>query len=134
MKTGITLWTMIAALAGGAALWAAESPPSAMGRMVVFVSPYCDTCRKFEAEVADRYSKTDIGQRLPMVLVDTFDPPADFAERARYVAFTPCMVVENPDGKEVARIRGYRGDEFFWGELDSIVRKLDASATLSRQH
>ena len=48
---------------------------------------------------------------------------------------TPTFVLVH-EGEEVGRLRGYPGDQFFWGLLGGMLERLpaqaDASATLER--
>ena len=41
---------------------------------------------------------------------------------------TPLFVLVDR-GHEIGRIRGYPGEDFFWGLLGALMKKLDASAT-----
>ncbi|MBF0624188.1 MAG: hypothetical protein HQL82_05215 [Magnetococcales bacterium] len=99
----------------------AEEP---LGRLLVFVNPVCQYCEAFEREVGRIYAKTPLGERLPIVRVDTLDPPEQYAAQASRVSFTPTFIVVTPDGHEQAVFRGYRGEEFFWSELERVARRL----------
>ncbi len=94
----------------------------------MFTRAGCEWCAAFEREIAPVYGKTDEGQRAPLRRVD-FDAarPADltFIEVER---LTPLFVlIEN--GREIGRIRGYPGEDHFWGLLDALIEKLDKSGT-----
>src|ERR1035437_9590844 len=41
---------------------------------------------------------------------------------------TPLFVLVDR-GREIGRIRGYPGEDHFWGQLGVLMKKLDASAT-----
>ncbi len=41
---------------------------------------------------------------------------------------TPLFVLIDR-GREIGRIRGYPGEDYFWGLLGVLMEKLDASAT-----
>ena len=50
-------------------------------------------------------------------------------ERSFHLAIetVPTLIrVEN--GREIGRIRGYPGEDFFWGLLGELIKELDASA------
>ncbi|HWC91653.1 MAG TPA: thioredoxin, partial [Pseudolabrys sp.] len=84
--------------------------------LVMFTRAGCEWCAAFEREIAPVYGKTDEGRRAPLRRVD-FDAarPADlaFIEVER---LTPLFVlIEN--GREIGRIRGYPGEDHFWGLL-----------------
>lgn len=88
----------------------------------------CAWCETFDREIAPIYGKTEEGLRAPLRRVDTAQPvPPDLAfivtER-----LTPLFVLVDR-GREIGRIRGYPGEDFFWGLLDVLMKKLDAPAT-----
>jgi len=87
----------------------------------------CVWCEAFDRDIAPIYSKTEEGLRAPLRRVDTARPvPPDlaFIETER---LTPLFVLVDR-GREIGRIRGYPGEDFFWGLLGALVKKLDASA------
>ncbi len=61
-----------------------------------------------------------------------FNPDHSLVEQSRSgvalaarILYTPTFVVAE-NGREVGRIEGYPGEDFFWGRLDSLMRKLPA--------
>ena len=79
----------------------------------------CHYCQKWDHEIADIYPKTDEGKRAPLRRVNIRDLPNDLDFASRPV-FTPTFVlVEN--GKELGRIEGYAGDEFFWFLIGKLL-------------
>ena len=85
---------------------------------------------RFDAEVGKIYPKTDEAARAPLRRVDINGPrPADLAE-IDFGAFTPTFVLVD-GGHERGRIRGYPGEESFYGMLDSMLRDLDSAKTAS---
>ena len=90
--------------------------------LIMFEQQGCVWCQKWDREIGGAYANTEEGKRAPLRRVDR-PLPADLAgiptER-----FTPTFVLVE-DGEEVARIRGYPGDEFFWFLLDEMLAKLD---------
>ena len=94
--------------------------------LVMFERAGCAWCETFNREIAPIYPKTDEGLRAPLRRVDTEKPvPPDlaFIESERS---TPVFVLIDR-GREIGRIRGYPGEDFFWGLLGELMRKLDAS-------
>lgn len=72
----------------------------------------CYYCQKWEAEIGPIYEKTEESQRAPLRKVDLRHLPDDIEFSSRPV-FTPTFIlVEN--GKELGRIEGYAGEDFFW--------------------
>ena len=83
--------------------------------------PYCD---RFNAEIAEAYPKTTEGKTAPLRRVDAHDPwPSDLAD-IKPENRTPTFILIN-DGKEVDRMYGYNGDEFFWFLLNEMLQKLE---------
>ncbi len=94
----------------------------------MFEQAGCEWCEAFDREIAPIYGKTDEGKRAPLRRVDiSQDLPPDLAfihaER-----ITPLFVLIDK-GREIGRIRGYPGEDNFWGLLGVLVKKLDAAET-----
>jgi thioredoxin-related protein len=104
-------------------LWA--SNPSNAAELVMIERQGCVWCARFDAEIAPAYPRTDEGKRAPLRRVDITQAwPADLAGVASE-HFTPSFILVD-DGREVGRIRGYPGNEFFLYLLGGILAKLDA--------
>jgi hypothetical protein len=85
--------------------------------------PGCGWCLRWNREIAPVYPKTPEGRLAPLRRVDVTAPwPADLAgiPGDRY---TPTFIVID-NGVEVARLRGYPGDNFFWPLLEEMLAKL----------
>ncbi|WP_349360541.1 transcriptional regulator [Stappia sp.] len=92
--------------------------------LVMFEQKACEWCARWDAEIAPIYPKTEEGRRAPLRRVDIHNPmPQDLAWMRREV-FTPSFALI-VDGREVGRIRGYPGEDFFWGLLAEMIEKLD---------
>ncbi|UEM19155.1 transcriptional regulator [Skermanella mucosa] len=118
---------MAAASAGAAELRAAE--------LVMMEQPGCVWCKRFNEEVAPQYGKTREGQLAPLRRVDITEPwPEDLAAVAPE-RLTPTFVLVH-EGRELDRLRGYPGDDFFWGLLGRMLEKVpghgDTSSTPER--
>ncbi len=100
---------------------------SVAAELVYFYAIGCPVCAKWNREVGTIYNKTDEAKRLPLRRQDKNKKrPADLAF-IRGIVFTPTFVLVEK-GKEVGRIIGYVNDYFFWGQVDSLIKKLDATA------
>ncbi|MEO5364831.1 MAG: thioredoxin family protein [Magnetococcus sp. WYHC-3] len=95
-----------------------------LGRLLFFSSPACHYCGRFAKEIGQAYPQTDEGRLLPLVEVDSRDPPEEWKSIAASVTFTPTLVVLDNKNRERARFRGYKGDQFFWWELTNIIEML----------
>lgn len=102
--------------------------PAVAAELVMLERPGCVWCARFNAEIAPAYPKTDEGKRAPLRRVDiTGQWPADL-EGIPSEQFTPTFILVE-EGKEIGRIRGYPGSEFFWYLLGDVLAKLDASTS-----
>lgn len=91
--------------------------------LLMFEEQGCVWCRRWDAEVGVAYPKTPEGRRAPLRRVDIHGPkPADIALTAPVRATPTFVLVEN--GREIGRITGYPGADFFWGLLEQILAKL----------
>ena len=75
----------------------------------------CYWCAKWNEEIAHIYPNTEEGRAAPLKRYDLKSETPD-VEFVRPVHFTPTFIlVEN--GREVGRMEGYPGEDFFWGLL-----------------
>lgn len=96
--------------------------------LVMFEQAGCTWCELFDREIAPIYPKTTEGQRAPLRRVDidhTLPPDLTFIEMERLAPLF--VLIEN--GHEIGRIRGYPGEDNFWGLLGALIKKLDATGT-----
>lgn len=122
--------SLVAALV--AAVMAAGALSARAAELVMFEDAGCIWCARFNAEIAPIYPKTEEGRRAPLRRVESGKTlPADlsFIETER---FTPLFVLVE-QGREVGRIRGYPGEDHFWGLLGILIKKLDIAGTGSEQ-
>ncbi|MBF0455611.1 MAG: thioredoxin fold domain-containing protein [Magnetococcales bacterium] len=94
-----------------------------IGRLIVFTSAYCPYCEAFMRDVGGVYGKTTVGKHFPMTQVDSHDPPKAFEELSWTIRFFPTFLVLDKEGKRLALFRGYRGEEFFWGDMERLMNK-----------
>ena len=114
-----------AALLGGMFV-ASTSISAKAAELVMFEQAGCVWCAAFDREIAPVYGKTDEGRRAPLRRVDMDRPlPPDLAF-IQAERLTPLFVLVDK-GREIGRIRGYPGDDHFWGLLGALVKKLDAA-------
>ena len=100
--------------------------------LVMFEQAGCTWCEAFDREIAPIYPKTTEGQRAPLrrVNIDRSLPPdLAFIELERLAPLF--VLVQN--GHEIGRIRGYPGEDNFWGLLGVLIKKLDATGTSGEQ-
>ncbi|MDH5797028.1 MAG: hypothetical protein OEZ19_00570 [Paracoccaceae bacterium] len=99
----------------------ALSAPAWALELVMVEQDGCFWCARWDRDVADIYPKTAEGQSAPLRRMDLHDDiPADLSFAAP-LTFTPTFVLVD-DGREVARIEGYPGEDFFWGLLARMLQ------------
>ena len=96
--------------------------------LVMFEQDGCVWCETFNREIASIYPKTAEGQRAPLrrVNIDGSVPP-DLAFITVEKLAPLFVLVDN--GYEIGRIRGYPGEDNFWGLLGVLIKKLDSVGT-----
>lgn len=97
---------------------------SRAAELVMFEQAGCVWCARWNAEIAPAYAKTEEGSIAPLRRIDIHEPLPDDLAGIRVERFTPTFVLVD-NGKEIGRMRGYTGDEFFWYLLDEMLAKLD---------
>lgn len=118
----LKLFSNIALL--GAMAVALTTFPARAAELVMFEQAGCVWCKTFDREIAPVYGKTEEGQRAPLRRVDAdraVPPDLTFIGTER---LTPLFVLVD-NGREIGRIRGYPGEDNFWGLLGMLVKKLD---------
>lgn len=79
----------------------------------------CPYCARWDREVGPAYARSPEGRFAPLVRRFRGSPDAGFLGG---VVFSPTFVVLK-EGKEVGRIVGYAGPDFFWSELSALLNK-----------
>ena len=111
----------------GSLLFFSNLSRSSAAELIMFEQDYCSWCEAWHEEIGGVYHKTAEGKLAPLRRVDIHNPiPAEYSNIEPTV-FTPTFVLWE-DGKELARLRGYPGDEFFWYLLGEMLEKLPNSA------
>lgn len=101
------------------------APPAQAAELLMLERPGCAWCLRWDREIAPIYPKTAESRVAPLRRVDVTAPwPADLDGIAGDV-YTPTFIVVE-DGVEVARLRGYPGEDFFWPLLGEMLEKLPA--------
>ena len=94
--------------------------------LVMFESDICEWCEAWHEEIGPIYPKTAEGRRAPLRTVDIHDPRPDDLAAIEGVRFTPTFVLLDDRGREVGRINGYPGEDFFWGMVGDLIARLPA--------
>jgi thioredoxin-related protein len=111
----------------GATLIALSAADARAAELVMFEQPGCEWCAAFNREIAPVYEKTDEGRRVPLRRVDIMQKSPQDLSFIDVERLTPLFVLVD-QGREIGRIRGYPGEDNFWGLLGALIKKLDATA------
>ena len=88
----------------------------------------CHWCDRWNAEIGPIYPKTEEGNLAPLRRAQINDLPQDLELASRPV-FTPTFILVD-EGREIGRIEGYAGDEFFWFLLAKLLDVLPEKPAL----
>ncbi len=83
----------------------------------------CFWCEAWNKDIAEIYPKTMEGKSAPLRRVDIRTDLDSELDLKRSVHFTPTFLLIE-DGKEINRIEGYPGEDFFWGLLGKMLDQL----------
>lgn len=108
-------------------LLASQSLPASAAQLIMLDEAGCPWCDMWEEEVGVVYHKTPEGKRAPLRRLNIHAPlPKElkFLVKGRY---TPTFILVDR-GREIGRIRGYPGEDFFWGHLAQMLERLPSNA------
>lgn len=83
----------------------------------------CYWCQKWTEEIGHIYPKTAEGRAAPLRRFDLHSETPDVTFERR-VHYTPTFILVT-DGKEIGRIEGHPGADFFWGLLTRLLENAD---------
>lgn len=109
------------------ALAVLAAPHARAAELVMFEQKGCEWCIRWHTEIGPIYPKTGEGRQAPLRRVDIHEPMPDDLAWMKGERFTPSFALIE-DGREIGRIRGYPGEDFFWGLLGQMIEKLKPSA------
>ncbi|WP_417773245.1 transcriptional regulator [Stappia sp.] len=93
--------------------------------LIMFEQRGCEWCARWNAEIGPIYPKSDEGHLAPLRRVDIHAPMPEDLAWMRGERFTPSFALVH-EGVEYGRIRGYPGEDFFWGLLGEMVARFQA--------
>jgi hypothetical protein len=129
MSRSLTRHSLLALLLAFAVIVVSGAAQSARAaELLMFELQGCPWCKLWHKEIGPAYANTPEGQRAPLRIVDVKGPVPDGIALAKPVRSAPTFVlVEN--GREIGRITGYPGADFFWPLLDQLLAKLETPVT-----
>jgi thioredoxin-related protein len=95
--------------------------PSAFAfELIMFRRVGCPWCAAWDREIGPIYAKTEIGQRITLRQLDLDRDSTAALKLASPVRYTPTFVLIDGE-REIARIEGYPGPDFFWARLENMA-------------
>lgn len=96
-------------------------PASAAGVSLILVEESgCVYCAQWNTEVGLEYPLTPEGRSAPLRRIDLAERLPDGIEFKSKPRITPTFVLVK-DGRELSRLEGYPGEDFFWGLLGRML-------------
>jgi hypothetical protein len=120
MRAFVVVVLLVALVAQGAAT-AAE--------LVMYRAPGCPWCAAWDREIGPIYPKTETGRRAPLRMAGIETAKTDHVALQRPVRYSQTFVLVDDGHREIGRIEGYTGEDFFWGLLEQLVLKLPSPDT-----
>jgi thioredoxin-related protein len=108
----------VLALAFGA-IAATPALSSGLHKLVMVEEPGCIYCARWHAEVGPAYANSPEGRFAPLQRVRIGAAEINHLQGLRY---TPTFVLVEGE-REIGRITGYPGADFFWGMLAALLAK-----------
>jgi thioredoxin-related protein len=97
--------------------------------LIMLEQPGCAWCERWHEEIGGAYPKTEEGHIAPVRFVDITETWPEDLDGIEHGHLTPTFVLVDK-GVEVARLRGYPGENFFWPMLSEMFEKLEPSARM----
>jgi Thioredoxin-like domain len=98
---------------------ASAAPAAGRHVLIMFDRDNCPYCKRWHAEIGSHYGRTEEGRFAPLLRRQIAAPAPDFIKDVRY---TPTFVLTDGE-RELGRIVGYSGPDFFWANLSVILAK-----------
>jgi hypothetical protein len=95
-------------------------PAAKAAELVMFWRAGCEYCARFARGIAPIYGRTDEGKAAPLRRVGIHGPIPPDLKSIAVERITPVFVLVE-HGHEIGRIRGYPGDDNFWGLLAGLI-------------
>lgn len=93
----------------------------------MFHSPDCEWCETWDEEIGVGYDKTSESKQAPLRRVNVDDQKTVNGLK-RPIAYTPTFVLMS-GGREVGRITGHPGVDFFYPLLAELLAKAQQPAS-----
>jgi thioredoxin-related protein len=104
------------------------APQADAFELLMFRRVGCPWCAAWDRQIGPIYPKTELGRRIPIHFIDLDERGGPKFKLASPVHYTPTFVLLDED-REIGRIEGYPGEDFFWARLEALVPGDAAEST-----
>lgn len=115
----------LARIATALLIWLAPLGAAAGTELLMVEQPGCAYCARWHEEVGPEYPLTEEGKAAPLRPVQLREPLPEGVVLVSKPVFTPTFVLLR-DGRELGRIEGYPGEDFFWPLLAQMLKDAGA--------
>lgn len=129
-RSGIT-WIIVAVFCLWASLFS-QTAESASAELIMVEETGCAFCARFNDEIAPIYPNTTEGSIAPLRRINIDKGWPDNLSHIKTESLTPTFILVQ-DNRELGRLYGYQGDEFFWFLLGELLEKLKPVTDDSKQ-
>lgn len=120
---------LLAGLTMTASRAVADSPVASVAaaplELLMVEQPGCAYCARWHEEIGPQYPLTDEGRQAPLRSQQLRAPVPDDIHLAAPPVFTPTFILL-AGGREIGRLEGYPGEDFFWPLLAALIARADA--------
>lgn len=95
-------------------------------RLLMVEARGCIYCETWKREIGPGYPESAEGKAAPLLVTDINGPWPDGVALERRPVITPTFILLQ-GGKEMGRIEGYPGDNFFYPLIDEMLAKAGLS-------
>lgn len=96
-------------------------------RLLMIEQVGCYVCAAFNRDVAPAYEASPEGQIAPLIHADLRGPLPEGVTLTTRPFVTPTFVLLTPDGREVGRLTGFPGEDFFWPYVNEMFEAARAA-------
>jgi len=122
-RGALTLWCLLLAAV----------PAAADMTLLMVEEAGCIWCARWRADVGPEYPITPEGRAAPLRTIDIGDPALRDKDLTSRPRLTPTFILMDGN-RELSRLEGYPGEDFFWGILGRMLTNAGVSLGTDVSH
>jgi hypothetical protein len=122
MERQSMLFRRISALTAAVTLCIVAPAARAETFLIMAEETGCMWCAMWDRQIAPIYPKTPEGRAAPWKKINIHGELPDDVVLTGRITYTPTFILVD-EGREVSRIEGYPGEDFFWGLLGKMLKE-----------